>query len=209
MNLRKILRWSLVGLLLVNPACSMAATVSYYLDQSNISSLPDGTNYLQVTISDGAAGAIDFRVETLAALNAIAANKFGMDQFGFNTSRLITSSNISGLPGAWSYGGAGNMDGFGGFTVRPDTSGANNRIPVLTFSIVGISGDVITDYIMPSSGNAGQGNQFFAAHVAGFNDGYGNSSAFFGGSTPVPVPAAIWLFGSGLLGLVGLARRKK
>ena len=25
----------------------------------------------------------------------------------------------------------------------------------------------------------------------------------------VPVPAAIWLFGSGLLGLIGVARRKK
>lgn len=27
--------------------------------------------------------------------------------------------------------------------------------------------------------------------------------------TPVPIPAAIWLFGSGVLGLVGIARRKK
>ena len=26
---------------------------------------------------------------------------------------------------------------------------------------------------------------------------------------PVPIPAAAWLFGSGLLGLVGMARRKK
>ena len=26
---------------------------------------------------------------------------------------------------------------------------------------------------------------------------------------PVPVPAAVWLFGSGLIGLVGIARRKK
>ncbi len=25
----------------------------------------------------------------------------------------------------------------------------------------------------------------------------------------VPVPAAVWLFGSGLIGLAGLARRKK
>ena len=25
---------------------------------------------------------------------------------------------------------------------------------------------------------------------------------------PVPVPAAVWLFGSGLIGLVGVARRK-
>jgi len=29
------------------------------------------------------------------------------------------------------------------------------------------------------------------------------------GVNPVPVPAAVWLFGSGLLGLVGIARRKK
>jgi hypothetical protein len=27
--------------------------------------------------------------------------------------------------------------------------------------------------------------------------------------TAVPVPAAVWLFGSGLLGLVGIARRKQ
>ena len=29
------------------------------------------------------------------------------------------------------------------------------------------------------------------------------------GASPVPVPTALWLFGSGLLGLVGIARRKK
>lgn len=30
-----------------------------------------------------------------------------------------------------------------------------------------------------------------------------------GNVSPVPVPAAVWLFGSGLLGLIGIARRKK
>lgn len=29
-----------------------------------------------------------------------------------------------------------------------------------------------------------------------------------GGPSPVPVPAAVWLFGSGLLGLIAMARRK-
>ena len=31
----------------------------------------------------------------------------------------------------------------------------------------------------------------------------------FASFTVVPVPAAVWLFGSGLLGLVGIVRRKK
>jgi len=33
-------------------------------------------------------------------------------------------------------------------------------------------------------------------------------TAMFGGS-PVPIPASVWLFGSGLIGLIGIARRKK
>ena len=45
----------------------------------------------------------------------------------------------------------------------------------------------------------------------GFDDGGNQVSGTWTGfqMTPVPVPAAVWLFGSGLLGLVGLARRKK
>ena len=37
----------------------------------------------------------------------------------------------------------------------------------------------------------------------------GQQPSFSGVMTPVPVPAAVWLLGSGLLGLVGVARRKK
>jgi len=38
--------------------------------------------------------------------------------------------------------------------------------------------------------------------ISGFVDSFGDAAA-------VPVPAAVWLFGSGLLGLVGIARRKQ
>ena len=38
-----------------------------------------------------------------------------------------------------------------------------------------------------------------------FNAGFNANLNF----TPVPVPAAVWLFGSGLMGLVGVARRRK
>lgn len=34
-------------------------------------------------------------------------------------------------------------------------------------------------------------------------------AVYSGGVSAVPVPAAVWLFGSGLLGLVGIARRKQ
>lgn len=42
-------------------------------------------------------------------------------------------------------------------------------------------------------------------HVQGFSGG--GSESFI--NNPVPVPAAVWLFGSGLLGLIGISRRKK
>ena len=39
--------------------------------------------------------------------------------------------------------------------------------------------------------------------------GYASSGSESFVNNPVPVPAAVWLFGSGLLGLVGVARRKR
>ena len=44
---------------------------------------------------------------------------------------------------------------------------------------------------------------------AGFNAGFNATMAATPKPSTVPVPAAVWLFGSGLLGLVGVARRKK
>mgnify|MGYP001817467390 FL=1 len=47
--------------------------------------------------------------------------------------------------------------------------------------------------------------------TAGKKYGFGAEGAVWMNTqvNPIPVPAAVWLFGSGLLGLVGIARRKK
>src|SRR5262245_47149608 len=100
------------------------------MDQSNVPVLPDGTNYLQVTIRDGVdavglslngyttvAGDVAFQIQTLAALSQYAQNKFGLDSFAFNTTMNLAAfaaANFKGLPTNWSVGiGVQNADGFG------------------------------------------------------------------------------------------------
>lgn len=183
-----------------------AASVSYFLDQSN--TLPDSINYLQVTIDDeGSAGAINFTVETLSAFTE--GENFGIQAFGFNGLSL-TADNIAGLEDGWGFRSDKNLSEFGGFTNYVSGKGSN-RLDPLTFSITEMSFDDIMSYVELSTGK-NKNLSFFSAHVAGFTTSKQClTSAWFGGSTPspVPVPAAVWLFGSGLIGLIGVARRKR
>ncbi len=64
------LRWALAALALNVAGAANAASISYYLDQSNTEgSWPDNVNYLQVTIFDSIAnpGDIEFLVTPLAS----------------------------------------------------------------------------------------------------------------------------------------------
>lgn len=181
-----------------------AASVSYYLDQSNTEGTwPDGVNYVQVTIFDSLSnpGDIEFLVTPLAALTSSAGSNFGVQAFGFNSNFTLTSANIID-PTGWSMSG-GNLDGFGGYQVREAGTGSNRQNP-LSFRITGVTGDAPLDYAVAGAGGA-QGTYFFAAHIAGMTTGPG--SAYFGGNTVVPVPGAVWLFGPAL-GMLGWLRRK-
>jgi hypothetical protein len=201
-----------------------AASVSYYLDQTNTHpELSDGVNYLVVTLDDntpssigGNDNLITFTVSTVPGAFTEGDN-FGIQSFGFNnpTGPALSASNIL-APTGWSIDAPppSQLDGFGAFDWVISDGGSSRQDP-LVFSI-DLHGDSFDDYFGFSSGTAGQGNAWFAAHVAGFViDDSEVSSAWFGGgdgggSPPnvVPVPAAVWLLGSGLLGLIGLARRK-
>jgi hypothetical protein len=199
-----------------------ASSVSYFLDQSNVTGLPDGVNnYLRVTIDDtsvtcnmciGGDSIITFTVDVLTTSDSsgplVETTNFGIMAFGFNIADSVNPGAANFLlPSAWGVANDKNGDGFGKFE-RLVKDGGSNRLDPLVFSI-DIAGDTINSYYDLSTGTASEGNTWFAAHVAGINNmTNGSDSAWFGGGTAVPVPAAFWLFGSGLLGMAAVARRK-
>jgi hypothetical protein len=112
------------------------------------------------------------------------------------------------FPGDKLFGQAGAVDNTAGTLLNADvtsftgTNSASFDIAVLTFTALspGLSALDI------SVGLFGNGSDRLWADASGFVD---TMPDFKDGSvTVVPVPAAVWLFGSGLLGLIGVARRK-
>ena len=199
--------------LLVAPTVQ-AASVSYFLDQSN--ELTNNINYLQVTISDSTTvmGDIDFSIDVLSeAFSVLPGANFGMQSFSFNfdDTSAVSAADITNLnPTTWMISENQNAGGgFFKFDLQLDGTG-DSRTELLSFSISGVDGDLITSYATGSSLNPSS-SEFFAAHVAGFELTDGVTSAQFAGSSlvPVPVPAALWLFGSGLIALAGFVRSKK
>ena len=94
----------------------------------------------------------------------------------------------------------------------------NNNIPVLAVFDCGpgTAGSACTpvdvgDGATPSTGDGTPGTAMqagpFAGQSAVFNGTLLDTVAF-SGTSAVPIPAAAWLFGSGLLGLAGVARRR-
>lgn len=229
----RFMRYGLVASMLMFAALpAHAASVSFFLDQSN--KLPDGTNYLSVMLTENETGGVDFLVQTLDPLNKIAGRNFGIQMFGFSFAdgtwgeisglpnhkhgksnrheddfgKHKTWDEISGLPDHWRVQNNKQMDGFGKFDIRLVGKG---RTDTLNFTVNDVS---LSDF-----------DSLFSAQVTGFEwcriddnrrnwcDGKNcTTSALFAGSmsvSQVPIPAAVWLFGSGLIGLAAVTRRKK
>lgn len=201
--------WAAVLTAAAGTASATLTDGSWLMDQSNTfeDQIEYGAVYIQADSDTG-----DVRFEVIAAVPDFYGelNKFGIQRFGFNFENVTSNPgewNVS-LPAHWSQDNTvERLSAFGGFSVTEGTHGANHRANPLVFTITLPNPEeaIASNFAVPSTGTAGEGNQFFAAHVAGFIDG--EASHWISGSAPhLPEPGTLALLALGAV--AALVRRK-
>ena len=166
---------------------------------------PGGWVYTGIGGVGGAAGDPDFLL-TGASQLAIAANAPG--------------GPVANIDNPWTFFGSAGQHGSNGITNPSgndvDMSGwyvSWNNVPFIDMGAGGTTTITCADANVCADG-AGY-TLDYATAVPANSPSFPNVNykvhleGFVNAPPEVPVPAAVWLFGSGLLGLVGVARRKK
>jgi hypothetical protein len=145
-----------------------------------------------------------------------AAGFFGCLGDGFDKSE--TCAHVGALPGSDSHPsavGGPNADGTIGPSPMATTTWNTTNIDTDTTKAgkTIVLGDNPSG-TLPLVSNTISGSPMRSGPFTGFNANFDITSAHitapdFPDPPAVPVPAAVWLFGSGLVGLVGVARRKR
>ena len=200
-----------------------AATVTFNYDQSFGAVSPDGpapwaTAIFQDTINPGEV-TLTMSVSAFVGEADVTAMYFNLDpsldltSLSFNrdggTGPTAANTNIStGIDAFGPLGGDGIYDIEFDFPPAPgQQAGRFNAGEDLIYTITG-TGITASSFNFFGTPGPGEGNAGPFLSVARFQStGYDQNGSDWVGA--VPVPAAVWLFGSGLLGLVGVARRKR
>ena len=161
---------------------------TYYLENNNLSQLG---NLASVTLTDDGTD-VDITVSAIPPTVKIAGFGFNLDGNPASITCSFLPSNYSCNVGSFQYNGGGSYTD----QADPPNFGNPNRYSSFSFTLLGYNE---ADFVPNANGN------LFATHVY-LDTG---ETGFAYGGTVVPVPAAVWLFGSGLLGLFGVARRKR
>ena len=201
---------ALAGVLLGTVA--NAATVTLFADGANDATVAD---FWRVNYSTGSdALAVTSVSIDLSALTGVAFDFDGNGTFGCNPACLGPSGTPDPLLDPGPVLSAG--------TITPNFNWTGTNPTQLTITAgMGSTGDGFS-FGADTDGSAGSGDLMAGAKFTVFFSDGSSGSALLANTcgltcstitvstvAPVPVPAAVWLFGSGLLGLAGVARRKR
>jgi hypothetical protein len=145
----------------------------------------------------------------------------GLDYLGFDDWRLASMSVAAGLP-------TGTATSVIDCSTATELACRDNELGYMFYQNMGgifgdnktgnqtVDGVLLTD-VRPdywSGTEFGSGGAWDFSFIRGSRGGSGKGSGSYGWAvrsgdvSAVPVPAAVWLFGSGLIGLIGIARKK-
>ena len=169
-----------------------------------------------------AASAIGLPFTQMFTATSNTANEIAMDFGSTYTYGIFDSNDLGSLANPLIMDNEGTPDGqdtinvgdFGSYLTLTST---DNDLESLTLSgttfFFGISQDGGTSWspwlFALTEGSTDVWNFDFDNNGVGSTDLIMVDIAPVGPPQEIPVPAAIWLFGSGLLGMIGLARRRK
>ena len=197
-----------------------AATVTLNYDISFGAVSPDGPSpWMTAAFDDGGtAGSVTLSMALAGTVGAADVKQvyFNLDDStGFDVG-LLSFAYDSGSTGsaATAISQISNnyqADGDGIYDIVMDFPNAKQARWVAGQTVVYdiTSTDLITAQSFNVFAEIGGGNGPFISAAQIRSTGVNGNDSDWIGASAVPVPAAVWLFGSGLIGLAGLARRKQ
>lgn len=173
----------------------------------------------------GAVGCFYFTSgNNLEVTSGTASGLLGSVSGNFGVETITTTTTPQGPLETAAVSGTGNLNIFdGSFTLTADlnwvdiatfgTAGSLNTLGTANLSNILYSGSNIDLLALANAGSGTQTATFQFSSPTSLTDLFTNSlsitsTSFSGSISAVPVPASIWLFGTGVLGLAGFTRKK-
>lgn len=193
------------------------------LNQDNLTVSTWGTANLSFELRGGDLGTNAASLIQTFTITNVSADAIDLGMFAF------TDVDLGGAPGSlddqgeiFALDGSGNPIAYRQFDAVDELITSVSIAP--DFYEVGMANDCVLDIcervyfgvdtilantIDPGPNDLQQAAQWNRVLASGESFTYTQTMHLNGGVDPIPVPAAVWLFGSGLLGLMGVARRKQ